>query len=164
MKGKPIFVAVITILMLTISVCVVVISRLSKTKKAVNDIMGRYKDYYNLVLTWFLNKNTGFSIAKAILDSGYKDIAIYGMGTIADILLDELEGSEINVRYLIDKTVDNGGKHLENRLCIGLYAISDQETVDAIIVTPVAFFDEIASDLHAIGVNTEIISLDEFIY
>lgn len=64
---------------------------------------------------------------------GYHKIAIYGMGEVGHLLLNMLDGTEIQVPYVIDNNVkvelDSIGQITEEEL----YCIRD---IDVVIVTP----------------------------
>lgn len=107
---------------------------------------------------WLIDRQEGKSLVKFFEDNEYRSVAIYGMSYLGERLADELENSGIEVRYAIDKNAGN------------IYAGIDVKRpddnlpeVDAIIVTPVFFFDEIEEDLED-KVDYPIISLEDVVY
>ena len=70
--------------------------------------------------------------------NGYKTVAIYGMKELGERLYVELEGSDIKVKYIIDKNAD--------QICADVDVITPDEKlepVDVIVVTALYYFDEI---------------------
>lgn len=113
---------------------------------------------YLLMNQWVKVKQQGKSIPQYLLQKGYKKIAIYGMNYVGETLFDELNNSEIEIAYAIDKNAE------------GIYAevdmFSPDDTLpeaDAVIVTPVFFFDEI-EELLSTKTEADIISLEDILY
>lgn len=107
---------------------------------------------------WVKVKQEGKNLASYFEKNGYKKIAVYGMSYAGETLVNELKGSSIEVKYGIDK---NAGR---------LYAEMDivtpdepLEDVDAVVVTPVFFFEEIEEALSA-KLDCPIISLEDILY
>ena len=120
----------------------------------------KFKKYYTLMNKWFLNKCNNIGIEIFFENAGYKDIAVYGIGELGKNLLLDLKCVDINVKYIIDKSAEYS--------CIGMdkYIVHDLndnlEDVDAVIVTPIANFDEIKKVLEE-KVKCPIISLEDVI-
>ena len=107
---------------------------------------------------WVAVKQRGKNLADYLEKMGYKTIAIYGMSYAGERLLEELQSSSIQVKYAIDKKADRIYSDidivtLEERL----------EHVDAVVVTPVFFFDEIRKELSK-KIDCPIISLEDILY
>jgi len=118
----------------------------------------KFKDYYNLLNQWLMNKNEGKKIEKYFLDNGYKTIAIYGMGELGNRLYEELKDSEIDVKYAIDKNAESTYSELT---VIDLD--EDMEPVDVILVTAFFAFEEIQETLEE-KVDYPIVSIEDVIY
>ena len=80
------------------------------------------------------------------------------MSYVGERLYDELKDSDIEVKYAIDKNAD------------GIYSdveiVTPQEElkeVDAIVVTPVFYFDEIVEALEK-KTESEVLSLEDILY
>ena len=107
---------------------------------------------------WVKNYQEGREISSYFERNGYKKIAIYGMSYAGETLLNELKKTEVQVAYVIDKKAGNTLKGLT------AYSPEDElEEADAIIVTAIAYFDEIR-DLLEEKVTCPIISLESVIY
>lgn len=111
-----------------------------------------------LMNEWVKAKQRNMSIPASLEQRGYKTIGIYGMSYAGQRLFDELENTNIEVKYCIDR---NAGGIYKTKRIIAVDEIN--EDVDCIVVTPVFYFEEIAKDLKK-KVNAKVISLEEIIY
>jgi len=113
---------------------------------------------FKTLSNWLQLKQNGKTIQNFFDDNYISTIAIYGMGELGKRLYDELKELDVEVKYAIDKNAD--------RIDIkGLEIITlEQElkAVDAIIVTPLHFFDEIEESIDKKG-NFRVVSLEEVI-
>lgn len=107
---------------------------------------------------WVKVKQEGKNLASYFEKEGYKEIAVYGMSYAGETLVDELAETNVKIKYAIDKNADN------------LYADVDVvspdeelETVDAIVVTSITFFDEIEAKLSE-KVDCPVVSLEDILY
>lgn len=107
---------------------------------------------------WMITKQEGKSIVDYFHKESIKSIAIYGMSYVGERLYDELKDSDIEVKYAIDKNADGIYSELE--------IVTPQEKleeVDAIVVTPIFYFDEIEGTLSA-KTEVAILSLEDILY
>ena len=107
---------------------------------------------------WVAAKQEGKSLVDYFEKNNYHSIAIYGMSYAGERLLEELKDSKIDVKYGIDKNADGIYSDIE------LVTMEDKlETVDAIVVTPIFFFDQIEEELSK-KISCPIISLEDILY
>lgn len=111
-----------------------------------------------LMNQWVKVKQEGKNLAEYFEREGYHEIAIYGMSYAGETFADEIQGSDVKIKYGIDKKADT------------IYAEFDVispdeelEEVDAIVVTSITFFDEI-EELLSKKVDCPIISLEDILY
>lgn len=107
---------------------------------------------------WVKVKQEGKNLASYFEKEGYKEIAVYGMSYAGETLVDELSETNVKIKYAIDKNADN--------LYADVDVVSpdeDLETVDAVVVTPITFFDEIEAKLSE-KMDCPIISLEDILY
>lgn len=111
-----------------------------------------------LLNQWLITKQEGKSIVDFFHRESIKSIAIYGMSYVGERLYDELKDTDIEVKYAIDKNADV------------IYADIDIVTpddelklVDAIIVTPVFYFESISEILEQ-KTKIPILSLEDILY
>lgn len=118
----------------------------------------KYLQSYLMMDQWVRIKQEGRSLSTYFQKNGYQRIAIYGMNYSGITLLDELSGSEIEVKYGIDANAD------QIYLDIPVYKLSDElEPVDAIVVSPIYYFDEIEQNVSE-KMSCPVIPLDDVIF
>lgn len=107
---------------------------------------------------WMEVKQEGKQIEDYFCQEGIRSIAIYGMSYLGERLYDELKGSGIEVRYGIDR---NAGQIYSDMDII----LPDEELpeTDAIVVTPVFFYEEIENMLST-RTKARIVSLEDILY
>ncbi len=133
--------------------------------KKLNDRLETVRSYRDKHLALFLMMNDwvkikqeGKNLSSYFESNGYKKIAIYGMSYAGETLVAELEGSSVQIAYGIDRNA--------NSICadFAILSVEDElEEVDAIVVTAITFFDEIA-DMLSEKVECPVISLEDVLY
>lgn len=118
----------------------------------------KFKSYYNMLNQWLMLRQEGKTLEQYFLDNNYKTIAIYGMGEMGNRLYDELKGTQIQVKYGVDKKADSTYAEIEV-----IEMDEDMEAVDAVVVTAVFAFEEIESRLQE-KVDWPIVSLEDVVY
>ena len=87
-----------------------------------------------------------------------KNIAVYGVGYLGKHLIKELNWSGVNIDYIIDRNIEEVEEN------ITIYRPDDiLPSVDAVVVTAIADFDEIVDRLNLV-VNCPILSLEDIIF
>ncbi len=107
---------------------------------------------------WVKVKQEGKNLASYFEQEGYKKIAIYGMHYAGETLAEELQGSNVEIKYGIDKNAD---KIYADFLIVT--PDSELEEVDAVVVTSITFFEEIEEAL-SVKVDCPILSLEDILY
>ena len=113
---------------------------------------------YRMMDQWVAIKQQGKNLADYFEKMQYKVIAVYGMSYDGLRLAEELENSNIEIKYGIDKNAE--------AICsdIDVVTMQDQLTeVDAVVVTPIVFFNEIEKELSE-KLDCPIISLEDILY
>lgn len=132
-----------------------------RNRKKIDVAWKMSEKHFNLFIMmseWVRIKQEGKSIADYLERNEYKTIAIYGMSYAGERLLEELQNSDVVVKYAIDKKADE--KYSE----VDIYSPAEElEAVDAIIVTAITFMDEIEKMLSK-KVACPIISLEDILY
>lgn len=113
---------------------------------------------YLMMNQWVKVKQENKSIAKYLEAKGYREVAIYGMNYVGETLLNELTGTNVIVKYGIDKEAERMYKDID-------VLLPDDELpeVDLIIVTPITFWEEIKEKLSA-KINCTIMSMEDILY
>lgn len=113
--------------------------------KKKNDQISRFKSYYNILNHWLMIKQEGINIAEELDRRGYKNIAIYGMGEVGNRLFSELKGTEINIKYCLDKNA--ASRFYDTNI---IYPNLDKyEKVDCMIITIPFAMENIVKDIDS---------------
>lgn len=115
--------------------------------------------YLNLLANWLKLKREGKSLSKYFEDNYLKNIAIYGLGNLGqEVYYELLKLDNIKILYGIDKNSRN--------LSIDDFKILSPneplEKVDAVIVTPLQYYNEIEETLNKIGIKN-VISIEDIV-
>lgn len=118
----------------------------------------KFRIMYKMMERWMYIKQNGEGLDLYFKSYGYKNIAVYGMGDIGKILVNELRDSDIHVAYGIDRNPVTFDEKIE------IYSPDEElQKVDAVVVTAIAYFDDIESKLSQ-KMDCPIISLEDIIY
>lgn len=128
-----------------------------KTVEA-NQYANKHLAIMQVMNQWIIAKQNNKSLADYFKANGYKTVAIYGMSYLGERLVDELAGSEVEIKYAIDRNADNVFAEFEV-----LKPDEDLPSVDVIVITPIFYFDEIENGL-AEKVDSDIVSIEDVIY
>ncbi len=101
---------------------------------------------FNLSVKWIEIKQGGHNLQEYFDQYSIKSIAIYGMAALGRRLYDELEGSHISIKYLIDKNPDELDKVMEFTSLNGKML-----EVDAIVVTVAGNERNIVEEIKSMG-------------
>lgn len=108
--------------------------------KLYKEKLSKYKLLLDKTSDWLLIKHNGKSLVDFFIDNRLKKIAIYGYGTLGQMLYEELKGSDVKVQYIIDR------KNLKDSIKdISFMGVDQNEymDIDAIVITAIADFSEI---------------------
>lgn len=119
----------------------------------------RYQHAYLMLVHWIEALHFNHRTTEYFVDSGYRSIAIYGMGDLANRLFDDLQGSQIQVCYGIDRDAAGAVCRIEN-----VYSPDDElMPVDVVVVTPFYAFKEISEKLKGM-LCCPVVSIEEVIW
>lgn len=161
-KGKIIL--NITGYLLTGGVIGIIGYHMTKALKSETSQHKTFRGYYNLTNQWLRNKQDSKDLLQELAKNQYKKIAIYGMGTLGELLYNDLKKSDMEVIYFIDRNAEEVFYGIDNIPVIGLKHISTQQKADVIIVTPIHDFEKIQNDLCELRCETDIISLEDLVF
>lgn len=119
---------------------------------------GKHFSLFLMMNQWVKVKQEGKNLATYFANNGYKKIAVYGMSYAGETLIEELQGSGIEIAYGIDREAAYIYSDIEIVSADGVL-----EEVDAVIVTAITFFDEIEKNLSH-KLDCPIISLEDILY
>lgn len=122
------------------------------------DLRDKHMALFQMMNQWVKVKQSGKNLSSYFEQEGYKEIAIYGMHFAGETLAEELFGTNIVIKYGIDKNADN------------IYADfdivkpdSELDKVDVIVVTAITFFKEIEEMLSK-KTDCPIVSLEDILF
>lgn len=131
---------------------------LGKSLSKTNNLSDKHLALFLMMNQWVKVKQEGKKLSEYFETNGYKKIAIYGMSYAGETLLDELRESEIEVVYGIDNRADS------IYLDLDIVTMEDTfEEVDAVVVTAITYFEEIAEKIEK-KLECPIISLEDILY
>lgn len=124
------------------------------------EIYGRkYLIYFQLMDRWLASKYEGKKVSDFLEKEKIKKVAIYGLGNMANRLVEELDGEKVEVEYGIDRDICVTSSNLKN-----IYSpLEILPPVDAIIVTPIFEYEIIKNDINK-KYSYRVISLETIIY
>lgn len=129
-------------------------SRLEDERKMTD----KYLSLFLMMNQWVRVKQEGKNLLSYFERNGYREIAIYGMGYAGRTLVNEFINSAVKVRYCIDQNANIEYEGLDI-----LLPEDPLEPVDAIVVTPIAFFADIEKCLEE-KTDCPIVSLEDILY
>lgn len=138
-------------------ICIAICKKKDKKIGRINDLAIKHLDMFFLMNQWVKNNQDHNQIGYFFASNGYRKVAIYGMSHIGMTLLEELRRYGIEVEYGIDRKKD---------LYADLEIFSPDEDlpdVDIIVVTAIAFFDDIREKLSK-KMKCPIVSIETIIY
>lgn len=101
---------------------------------------------FNISVKWIKTKQEGHNLQEYFERYNIKSVAIYGMASLGRRLYDELEGSRISIKYLIDKNPGELDKVMEFTSFNGKML-----EVDAIVVTVAGNERNIVEEIKSMG-------------
>jgi len=110
---------------------------------------------------WLKKNKEGYNVAECLLENGYKKIAVYGLGRIGKSLIEEIEVSNAQLVYVVDKKM--GKTRYKNIDCFGI----DEELpyADLLIISLPGYSNDIKKDIKRITGNIKFVkSIQEVLY
>ncbi len=113
---------------------------------------------YKFMNQWLLLKQRGVDFSIFFEQKGIYAIAVYGAHYMGQRLYDELKGSPVDVKYVIDRNPS-----IEDWEIPVVHPDDTLEKVDAVVITPIFDFLDIKADL-AQKMDCCIISIEEMLF
>lgn len=121
-------------------------------------VEGKHIRLFDLLSEWILDELSGRRMAAYLEQQEIRKVAIYGMGGIGNILLKLLSGTQIHVKYVIDRAQ----KEIPGVSCFPLSDSVKLPPVQAVIVTPIWDFDAIKNGLEA-KLDSQILNFEDLV-
>lgn len=131
---------------------------MGKAAAKVERMSEKHLALYLMMNQWVKVKQEGKNLSEYFERNGYRRIAVYGMSYAGETLVEELEGTGIEVSYGIDQRAES--------LYVNLEVVTMEEElkeVDAVVVTAVTYYEEIAEQLGE-RVSCPVLSLEDILY
>lgn len=132
--------------------------RAGKAAAKAKEMSDKHLALYLMMNQWVKVKQEGKNLAEYFERNGYRRIAVYGMSYAGETLTEELEGTGIEVAYGIDQRAESLYLDLEVSTMEG-----ELKEVDAVVVTAVTFYEEIAEQLGE-RLACPVLSLEDILY
>lgn len=152
---KTIFFAFLTIT----SVYMFVLRLYKKTIVKLRDENNKKQEFYNVFCNWLKIHNSEENLSEYFIKHNYKNVAIYGMKEMGELLYEELRRcKDVNVICVIDRNTS-----IEyNDICI-LSPDENIPDIDVMVVTAIHYYNEIEDLMHE-RVTCPIISIEDVVY
>ncbi len=121
------------------------------------DRADKFDRFQRLMTKWCSLRQIDRNVSEFFSDRGIRSIAIYGMMTLGKCLERDLYGSEIDIKYAIDRNADNTYSDI-----IIHKPGEPLSYVDAVVVTDINAFDNVKKELSELNIG-KAISLEEVI-
>ncbi len=154
MKNLSLIVLTITIIVLGMQ-----IQKYKKRAELYLQKETKFEKYFDLMNIWLELRNANCTVEKFFEDNKYYTIAIYGMGKMGKLLLNELKNSsKVKVLYAIDR------RGVAEDCGVKILTINDNlPMVDVIVVTPMLEYSEVKRMLKK-KMDNSIVSIEDVIY
>ncbi len=149
---------ILSTIMGTVAGMGIAISSMEKSIRKKSDMSDKHLALFLMMNEWVKVKQEGKNLAEYFERNGYKKIAIYGMSYVGETLLEELNESDIEVLYAIDKNAESIYSNID---VVNMEA--DLQEVDVTVVTAITFYDEIERKLKG-KLKCPIVSLENILY
>lgn len=114
---------------------------------------------------WFYKKQKHRTITSFMDKLGYKKIAIYSLGTLGSIFLNEFLNENIDIIYVVDKNKKLFPDSINGVPIIEPNEIEKQQQVDLVVICHVFYYNQIADEIVKHGIPEDrIISLNDIVF
>lgn len=129
-----------------------------KEVKSSQELSEKHLGLMRLLNQWLLTKQEGKKLEDYLKKNEIKTVAIYGMSYVGNRVFDELKGTDVEVKYVIDRN----GEACYAEVDVFLPE-EELPEVDAVLVTAIYYFDEIEKMLSE-KLSCPILSLEDVLY
>ena len=130
----------------------------TRTIETLKDTNVKFNEFYDILLQWIRVYQNGHTLTDYFLKHNYKTVAIYGMKELGKALLAELNNSEIEVKYCIDKDAAN------IYVPIDVFTPDEElEKVDVIVIAAVHYYTEIEPIMRD-KMGCDVVAIDDVVY
>ncbi|MCI9560270.1 MAG: hypothetical protein HFG52_13805 [Lachnospiraceae bacterium] len=131
---------------------------MDKKRDVILQFSDKHLALFLMMNQWVKVKQEGKNLVSYFEKNGYKRIAVYGMSYAGEAFIRELQDTEIEVAYGIDKNANNIFSNIDI-----ISADDSLKDVDLIVVTAITFYDEIKEELCK-KIDCPIVCLEDILY
>lgn len=118
-----------------------------------------FEEFYHILDHWMMLKEEKIKLSTYFKEHNYYNIAIYGMGSMAIHIIEDLKKTDINIQCIIEKQEDSYFTDIE--------IVSENNEsfppLDVIIITDSAIFNYVKNKLKPI-IGCEFVTLNEVVF
>lgn len=118
----------------------------------------KFRNYTRILEQWIAVKQRNISFDSWFIENQFKKIAVYGMGRIGQLFINEMADSNVKICFGIDKGQTAGVSQVKV-----VHPQDEFDEADLIVVTAMAEFAEIKRSLKK-KVPCPVVSLEDIIY
>ena len=137
----------------------------SKEKKEI-EFHDRFLDGFDILNKWMYMKQHGYELGEFLSNQGISKIAVYGECELCDRIIDELDGSDVHIKMVLDKSgIQLVGYDIP---CYSLedagnkFELEELNDLDMVVVALVNYFVPVYRDINDIS-NVKVKSIKEVI-
>ena len=137
----------------------------SKEKKEI-EFHDRFLDGFDILNKWMYMKQHGYELGEFLSNQGISKIAVYGECELCDRIIDDLDGSDVQIKMVLDKSgIQLAGYDIP---CYSLEdagnnsKLEELNDLDMVIVAIVNFYDAVKRGINDVS-NVKVISFKEVI-
>lgn len=120
---------------------------------------------YLTAIQYLYLKSEDKNILNFFIKNNYRNIAVCGINDFSYILANDLKGSNIEIKYFIDKNYLKYKFGINNIPVIDSNSVMNYPKVDIYVITSTYYFNNIMDNLIMLGINAEkIINLNEIVF
>lgn len=153
-----VFLSILSVL--SIGVIVVLVWHSKNIQKLADGFLtenDKYRKYMGLLNHWLYLRLNNIMLSSYFMERGYKKIAIYGMGVLGGRLYQELQNSNVEVEFVIDRNATMVHSEVE---VVKPEDFPTDRDIDLIVITVNASKEALRG---IIGGNTPMVYMDEIL-
>ena len=129
-----------------------------KSQKKTLDQADKLQEFYTVLLQWIRVHQSGRKLVSYFEKNDYKTVAIYGMKELGESLLAELDGSNVVVKYAVDRDATDIYSEIDV-----LKPSENLEPVDVMVITAIHAYNAIENDMKQ-KLSCPIVSIEDVVW
>jgi hypothetical protein len=114
---------------------------------------------------WTYKKLKGKKLKTFFDDCGIRTIAVYSLGSLGKVFVDEACEEKLDIKYIVDRNPKMLPSEYNGIKIVDLNDIMLQENVDAIVICHVYYYNQIADELVKLGIpESKLYSMNDVVF